>query len=317
VQFGDLLTLDVDGTIGGEQTINSQGIDFIPQPDNPLPVPGFSVHLEGMSEGQAKGFALTIPEDHHQAQYAGQQCDLQVKVLSIKEKKLPELDDEFAKGIRDGYESLEALGNSVRQQLTETSENASLRQLEQDILEELLKISTIQASDLIYQRERDHLYEERERTVRSRRIDMDAYLSYLGTTDEDWREQLKPEADRRLETYLVLRKLAQQEDIDVDQGELQAEIDSMVAASGDSGESMRGILSSDNVQDSIRSSLLSRKVMARLVEIVEGRLEATGPTGDAEEQPGEDDGSSGPEEAADAPSPDQEGIEEGADPDAE
>jgi trigger factor len=272
-QFGDLLTLNVHGVIAGEDAINDEGIDFIPQVDNPSPIPGFSVYLEGMTEGQSKEFTLTIPEDHGQEQYAGKDCHLSVDVISIKEKNLPELDDEFAKGVRDGYESLEALTDFLRQQLTDHAENASNRQAEQDGLEKLLEISTIQASQMIYDRELDSLYEERERAVRNQRLDMDTYLSYLGKSEEEWREQLKPQADQRLKSFLVLRKLAQEQDIDVAPEELQAELDTMITESGESSEAMRQALASENARDSIRSSLLSRKIMQRLVEIIEGRTE--------------------------------------------
>ena len=317
VQFGDLLSLNVTGTIGGEQAIDNQGTDFIPQIDNPLPVPGFSVYLEGMEEGQGKEFTLTIPEDHQQSQYAGMTCQIQVEVLSVKAKTLPELDDEFAKGIRDGYENLEALGSYVRQQLTEAAENASARRLEQEGLEELLKISTIQASELIYQRELDRLYEEREREVRGQRLDMDTYLSYIGTTEEEWREQLQPQAERRLNHYLVLRKLAQNQGIDIDPEEVQAEIDSMLEESGDSEESMRRVLGSDNARESIRSSLLSRKVLGRMVEIIEGAVEDPAPPEQTapEEVTGEP--SSVDEATAEVGPLDTEETEEGAKADAE
>ena len=275
VQFGDLLSLNVTGTIRGEEAIKDRGIDFIPQLENPLPIPGFSVYLEGMVEGQDKEFSLTIPEDHNQSQYAGNECQMQVEVLSVKAKTLPELDDEFAKGISDGYESLEALGTHVRQQLTEAAENASKRRLEQEGLEELLKISTIQASELIYQRELDRLYEERERAVRGQRLDMDTYLSHIGTTEEEWREQLQPQAELRLNNFLVLRKLTQDQGIDIEPEEVQAEIDSMLEESGDSEESMRRVFSSENARESIRSSLFNRKVLGRLVEIIEGEVEET------------------------------------------
>ncbi len=275
VQFGDLLSINVTGSIGSEQAINDQGIDFIPQQDNPLPIAGFSVYLEGMTEGQEKAFSLTIPEDHHQNQYAGQECHIHAEVLSIKTKKLPDLDDEFAKGIRDGYESLEALGNHVREQLTEAAQTSSERRLEQDSLEGLLNITTIQASELLYQRELDMLYQDRERSVRSQRLDMETYLSYIGTSEEEWREQLKLQAERRLNSYLVLRKLAEDQGIDISPEEIQAEIDVMLGESGEAQESMRRVLGSDNAQESIRSSLLSRKVLRRLIEIVEGGSEET------------------------------------------
>ena len=271
VQFGDLLSLDVTGTILGEQAISDQGIDFIPQQDNQLPMPGFSIYLEGAAEGQEKEFTLIVPEDHTQTQYAGQECRFRVNILSIKEKRLPDLDDEFAKGIRDGYESLEALRSDVEERLTKDAETASLRQLEQNSLDELLKIANVQASSLIYQRELDQMHQEQEQRLRGQRIDMDTYLRFVGNTQEEWLEQLRPQAEQRLNTTLVMRKLAEAESIDVDPEEIQAEIDSMASSSGDSEESVRAALSADNARDSIRSSLIGRKVMERLVEIVQGR----------------------------------------------
>ena len=287
VQFGDLLSLDVSGTILGEQAISNQGIDFIPQQDNQMPLPGFSIYLEGAAEGQEKEFTLTVPDDHSQTEYAGQECLFRVNVLSIKEKRLPDLDDEFAKGIRDGYESLEALRSNVKERLTKDAETASLRQLEQNSLEELLKIANVQASSLIYQRELDQMHQEHERRLQGQRVDMDTYLSYLGNTQEEWLEQLRPQAEQRLNTFLVMRKLAEEEGVDVDQEEIQAEIDSTASSAGDSEESVRTALSTDSARDSIRSSLLSRKAMERLVEIVQGQEKAVVESENSTEGPAE------------------------------
>ena len=135
---------------------------------------------------------------------------------------------------------------------------------------------------MIYNRELDSLYEERERSVRNQRLDMDTYLSYIGKSEEEWREQLKPQADQRLRTFLVLRKLAQDEEIEVDSDEVQSEINTMIGESGESQEAMRQAFSSDSAKDSIRSSLLNRKVMQRLVEIIEGRGESTDSSDEAE-----------------------------------
>ena len=312
VQFGDLLSLDVTGTILGEQVINDQGVDYSPEHDSTLPFPGFSIYLEGTVEGQEKEFTLAVPEDYFQTEYAGQECRFQVKVLSIKEKKLPELDDEFAKGIRDGYENLEALRSDVRQRLTSDAESASLRQLEQQSLEELLKVATVQASNLIYQRELDQMRQERERRLRDQRMDMDTYLGYIGKTEEEWREQLRPQAEERLRTYLVLRQLAQEEGIDISTEEIQAEIDTVVETSDDSEESVRQLLSTDSAQNSIRSSLLNRRVMQRLVEIVQGEGDTPPqPQEDTQEQPQAEESQPPQEAAAEGDRRDQEGTEEG------
>lgn len=311
VQFGDLLNLNVDGTIEGEQAINDKEVDFIPQEDNPMPMPGFSANLEGMAAGETKEFSLSVPEDHNQEEYAGKDCQFKVEVLSIKEKLLAELDDEFAKGIRDGYENMEALKDFVRGRIREDAEASAERQAQDASLQELLKTASIQASDLIYQRELDHMYEERERSLRSQRMDMDTYLGYIGKTSEEWREELRPRAEERLNTYLVLRKLAQEEDIEVSPEDIQSEIDSIVATAGDSEESMRGSLSSESARESIRSSLVNRQVMTRLVEIAG----AAAPVSD--DQPTNDDNAEDTEEETTAAgSPDPEVPEQGAEPDA-
>ena len=276
LKFGDLVNLNIQGTVAGEQVINNEGIEYVPQQDNLLPIPGFSIYLEGMTEGQNKEFTLTVPDDHEQTEYAGKECRFQAEVLSIKEKILPELDDEFAKGVRDGFDSLQALREDVTQQLTAASENAASRQLEQETLDKLLESTTIEASSMIYQRELDSMLEDRERTLRNQRLDIDTYLRFIGQTQEEWQEQLRPQAEQRLHTYLILRKLAEEEGIEVAHEEVQTEIDSMLSESGEAQDAVRQTLNSDNMRDSIRLSLLHRKVLQRLVDIVLGSAEANG-----------------------------------------
>ena len=311
VQFGDLLNLNVDGTIEGDQAINDKGVDFIPEKENPMPMPGFSAGLVGMTAGETKELSLFVPDDHNQEEYAGKECQFKVEVLSIKEKLLPELDDEFAKGIRDGYESLEALKDFVRQRIKDDGEASADRQAQEASVQELLKTASVQASDLIYQRELDHMYEERERSLRSQRMDMDTYLGYIGKTGEEWREELRPRAQERLNTYLVLRKLAEEESIEISPEDIQSEIDTIVVNAGDSEETMRNTLSSESAHESIRSSLVNRQVMARLLEIT-----GAAALGSTDQPANEEEAEDSQEESDAAGSPDPEEPEQGAEPDA-
>ena len=269
VIFGDLVTVNVRGTIAGEDVIDDDGVDYIPQLDNNLPVPGFSVYIEGMTEGQEKEFTLPLPEESVPEGSVASECHFRVEVIAIKEKQLPELDDEFAKGVREGFESMEALSEHIRQRLTEDAEATALRELERNSLEEIKKIATIQASELIYQREMESIREDHERSLRNQRLDMDTYLRFIGQTEEEWEEQLRPQAEDRLATLLVLRKLAEQEEVEVEPSEVDEEIDRLMEnAAEETAEGLRRMLSSEDSRESIRSSLLNRKVMARLVEIV-------------------------------------------------
>ena len=271
VAFGDLVTLNVNGTVGGQDVVNDEGVDYIPQLDNNFPVPGFSVYLEGMTEGQDKEFTLPIPEESLPKDSTSSECHFRVEVISVKEKRLPELDDEFAKGVRDGFESMEALSVHVRERLTQDAEATAQRELERNCLEEVKKIATVQASDLIYQREMESIREDHERTLRNQRLDMDTYLRLTGQTEQEWQEQVRPQATDRLTTFLVLRKLAEQENLEVEPGEVDAEIGRLMENSAEeSAEGLRQMLSTEDSRESIRASLLNRKVMLRLVEIVQG-----------------------------------------------
>ena len=269
--FGDLVTMNVKGSIEGEEVIDDNGIDYIPAMDNNMPFPGFSVYLEGMAEEQNKEFTLSVPDDYPQENYAGKECRFNVEVLAIKEKNLPELDDEFAKGVRDGYESLEALTDFVRQRLIDEAEVNETRRLEASSLEELKKLAKIEASVLVYQRELDLMYEERERSLRNQQIDMELYLSYAGQTEDELREQMKPQAEERLNTMLVLRKLADLENIEISDEDVEGEITNLISSTGGESETaMRQALNTENAKESVRSSLMNRKIMARLVEITQG-----------------------------------------------
>ncbi len=269
-EYGDLLNLNVRGEIEGEEVVNDQGVDYMPQETNVLPFPGFAPFLEGLTETESKEFALAIPEDYPRPQFAGKKCQFQVEVLSVKEKKLPDLDDEFAKGVGDGFETMDALIDHVRERLTEQSEAEARQELEIKSLEELITLATIQASDTLYQRELEMLQREQERMLQNQRLDMDTYLHYLGKTEEEFLDELRPTANERLTRYLVMRKLSQEESIEVTGEEVESEIDGALESAGDNAAQLHRTLNSESARENIRSSLLNRKIIERLVEIVQG-----------------------------------------------
>ena len=295
-QFGDMLNVDVKGSIDGEEVVNDEGIDYIPQEENVLPFPGFAPHLEGMTEGEERDFVVTIPEDYPREQYAGKDCSFQVKVLSIKAKQLPELDDEFAKGVGEGYDDLEALRTHVRERLNEQEEGRVNHEFQEKSLDELLSIASVHASDMLFQRELDAIIEERERALRNQRLDMETYLRFVGQTEEEFRDTLRPGANERLTRYLVMRKLAQEEELEVTDEEAQEELDSLVSEAGENADVMRRMLSTESARENLRTSLLNRKVVERLTEIAQGGSEAASASDETE---------AGEETPDEAPPPDE------------
>ena len=270
VQYGDLLNITVIGTIDGEEVVNDEGIDYIPQEDNVLPFPGFATNLEGMNDQENKAFTITIPEDYPREQFAGKECAFDLTILSVKEKILPELDDEFSKGIGEGYDTLDELTSHVKDRLSDEAETESTRELESKAIEALVELAKIDASELLYEREVENMQQERERMLRNQSLDMDTYLSYIGKTPEEFQEELRPTARERLTRFLVLRKLAETEALEVTEEDIQNEVDSLIESAGENSEQMRRNLSSDAVRSNIGSSLLNQKIMGRIVDISQG-----------------------------------------------
>ncbi|KAA1275687.1 MAG: trigger factor [SAR202 cluster bacterium] len=270
VQYGDLLNITVIGTIDGEEVVNDEGIDYIPQEDNVLPFPGFATNLEGMNDQENKAFTITIPEDYPREQFAGKECAFDLTILSVKEKILPELDDEFSKGIGEGYDTLEELTSHVKDRLSDEAETESTRELESKAIEALVELAEIDASELLYEREVENMQQERERMLRNQSLDMDTYLSYIGKTPEEFQEELRPTARERLTRFLVLRKLAETEALEVTEEDIQNEVASLIESAGENSEQMRRNLSSDAVRSNIGSSLLNQKIMGRIVDISQG-----------------------------------------------
>ena len=297
--YGDRLNLNVLGTMDEETVVEDEDVEFIPNEDNVLPFPGFAPNLVGLSEDDESEFTITVPEDYPREQYAGKDVQFKVSVLSVKEKALPELDDEFAKSVGDGFDDLEALRNSIRESLTSQAENAARSDLEQKSLEALCDVAVVNASPLLYERELEAMQADRERMLRQQGLDLATYLRFMGKSPDEFLDEMRPNAERRLVSALVMRKLAEVEEIEISDDDVQSETDRLLGLSTGEEEqdesnldSLREFLGSESTRDNIRSTLHSRRVMDRLIDIAQGNLDEDGgaeasPEGDETAEAGE------------------------------
>ena len=282
-EYGDRLNLNVLGTMDDETVVEDEDVEYIPNEENVLPFPGFAPNLVGLSEDDESEFTVTVPEDYPREQYAGKDIEFKVSVLSVKEKALPELDDEFAKSVGDGFDDLEALRSSVRESLTSQAENAARNDLEQKSLEALCDVAIVNASSLLYERELEAMQADRERMLRQQGLDLATYLRFMGKSADEFLDEMRPNAERRLVSALVMRKLAEVEEIEISDEDVQSETDRLLGlSSGDEEQdesnldSLREFLGSESTRDNIRSTLHSRRVMERLTDIAQGKLDEDG-----------------------------------------
>lgn len=282
-EYGDRLNLNVLGTMDEETVVEDEDVEYIPNEENVLPFPGFAPNLVGLSEDDESEFTVTVPEDYPREQYAGKDIQFKVSVLSVKEKSVPELDDEFAKSVGDGFDDLEALRTSIRESLTSQAENAARNDLEQKSLEALCDVAVVNASPLLYERELEAMQADRERMLRQQGLDLATYLRFMGKSPDEFLDEMRPNAERRLVSALVMRKLAEVEEIEISDEDVQSETDRLLGLSVGEEEqdesnldSLREFLGSESTRDNIRSTLHSRRVMERLTDIAQGKLDEDG-----------------------------------------
>ncbi|MDP7628851.1 MAG: trigger factor, partial [SAR202 cluster bacterium] len=156
VQFDDLVTLDLKGESENRVVVDDRELAFIPRKDFAVPMTGFSEELEGMKIGEIKEFKLPFPPDYSDVALQGKECLFTAKVLELKEKNLTPLDDEFAKGVGEGYESLEALKEKFRADLLEENIREKQRQFEERIIDAVVEGTHFEFAPMMVDHEVDH-----------------------------------------------------------------------------------------------------------------------------------------------------------------
>lgn len=266
--FGDMITADIENSLGDEASTTDTDINYIVTEDFPYPVKGFSEELIGMEKDGEKEFTLSFPEDDENPNLAAKEIKFKVKIKEIKEKKLPELDDEFAKTVSDEFENLGQLKERLRENLEENVKAEAKRALEEQIIDAVAGLAQVDYPEVMIEHEIEHLIKDDSSVPRDSQGRMDAYLSSIGKTEEEFKEQWRPMAVQKVLRSLVMQRVAELEDIKVTDEDVEGEIDRMASGSAASADAIRNLFASGAGRESIERVLLSRKTLDRLIEIV-------------------------------------------------
>ncbi len=259
---GDLLAIDVEGTVEGEVVINEKEGWYQLSPDLPNALPGFTEQLEGAEKGEERVFTLTLPAE--QGESGGKECSFKVLVNEIKEKKLAEMDDDFAKSLGQGLETLDSVKEKIAADLRSRKEMEAKNNLEEKAIKALVDLARAEFPDIMVQNEIDHLMSEQERHFGDRH-GLEDYLNRLKKTQEEFRNELRPMAERIVLRSLVLQRFAELEGIEVSAADIDAEVENMMQYASDEG--VRRLFDSSSARESLRRNLFIRKAIDRLAEI--------------------------------------------------
>jgi trigger factor len=268
VQFDDIVTIDIEGERDGESFPIRKDVVYEVIREARLPLPGFAEKLEGMSKGEEKSFVLSYPPDYEMKELAGKEHAFKVTATEIKKKKLPEVDDEFAKNL--GKEDLASLREQIASNLKARVEERARLELEQKAVDAAVELSEVEYPPVLAEREIDRLLSDEARQFTEGITGLENYLKTLNKTMDDHREELRPMANRRVVRSLVLGKIAEAEKIEVGDSEIDAEIEKMVKDADKQADEMRKFFSLPQARESIKQFLVGRKTVDRLVQIATG-----------------------------------------------
>ena len=261
----DYLTIDVDASIGETPFLNHSDLVYEMNYESSFPLPGFAKQLEGMNKNEQREFSIQIPGDYSLKEYAGKECLFKVTVKEIKEKQLPELNDEFATGFK--YESLDDMRQKITDELDYMAKQRSRQDLELKALEKVAEISQIEYPPILEEREIEQFLDGEMR--RFRVANKEEYLEKLGKNEEEVFEELRPVARKRVINSLLLTELSKSEDIKVDAEEIDERSEQYLQTVKDR-EKMEKFMASAQVRSSIEQSLLTEKTVDLLIDIVSG-----------------------------------------------
>jgi trigger factor len=259
-KVGDQVTVDVVTWLDGRR-LSEQPRELLAELDADHPYPSWANALAGLRVGDEKDIEDVLPEDYRDPNLAGKTAAYRVKVKAIKERELPDVDDELARTVGD-FEDLAALRADLRKRLEQQKKSQAREQFEADLVQKVIEISEIDYPAVMVDQELDQMLREADNNFRRQGLSLETFLRASNKSAEDLRRDWQPRAEDRIKSALVLREIINAEKLQLEEGKLQAELDRMVEDTpADRRADVRRLVGTQRVRDSVERELLLRKAL--------------------------------------------------------
>lgn len=233
-QEGDTVNIDYVGTMDGKEFEGGSAKGHDLTLGSHAFIGGFEEQVVGMKIGETKALNVVFPEDYQVEDLKGKPAVFTVTLNKITGKVLPELNDEFAKKM--GSDSVDAYRAKVKDRLVETAKSKSRNETEYNILSEIAKGATAEIPEAMIEAQEDYSLRNMEYNLMYQGVKLDDYLSYIGSTREEYKKNFEEEARSTVLQQLVLEKVMQLENITATEEEIDAEVAKQAASVGKSAE---------------------------------------------------------------------------------
>jgi trigger factor len=261
---GDFVVMDYLGTLDGEPFAGGEGRDQMVELGSGRLVGGFEEQLTGASAGDERTVQITFPDDYGAEQLAGQDAEFAVTVKEIKEKRLPELDDELA--AEAGFDTLDELREDVRSRLAESEAQRIDAEYREAVLDAVVANATVEVPDALVEARSRELWEQMLHSLSHQGISREMYSQLSGKAEEEVIEEGKEDAERQLKREAVLAAIVEAEGIKPSDEELLEAVESAAQAERTSAKKLLERLKSADRLDALSDDLAARKALDTIVE---------------------------------------------------
>lgn len=260
VQQGDFLTVDTHIVQSGAVLIGESQTDAQLEVDPQRLIAGLAEGLQGQAVGETRDIRLTLPADYPKRDLAGKDVVFRVSVKTIKERRLPPLDDELAKQVGRG-QTLAELRQEIHDELQEAAHQADEQRFENDVLKALDERMQVDVPDTLIDREVNRRLRELELRLQDQGVKMDRYLEYTNTSLDVLRAEQRPQAVQKVRLELALETVAEREGLSVSDAEVEQAVQNALADEDHSGHRHGDLRTADPVRAYFRQQLLMRKTI--------------------------------------------------------
>jgi len=216
---GDVLLVDFEGLRDGKAFEGGKANDYLLELGGGQLIEGFEEQLTGAEAGEEREVEVTFPEDYQAEELAGEDAVFKVEVKEVREKVLPELDDDFASEASE-FETLEELRADIAKRVSEAVDERAEQDFRVAAVDAAVDAATVEMPDALVQARAEERWDRVERQLAARGMDPNAYLQMQGKTREELLEESKPDAERELKRESVLAAIAEAEAIEVSEEEM-------------------------------------------------------------------------------------------------
>ena len=262
---GDISVIDFEGFVDEKAFEGGKAENFELTIGSGQFIPGFEDQLIGMTVDEERDINVKFPEEYHATDLAGKDATFKVKLHEIKEKILPELDDEFAKDISE-FDTLEEYRKDVNKKVKQRKENQAKAEKEQEAIEKFIEKVEVTIPDGMIDEEVEKMVEEMNANLSYQGLNIDQYLQYMGMSLEDYKKEMRGQAEKRIRLNLGLEAVATQEKVEVSDEDIDTKIKELAAQYGAKDE--ESLLKNENARNYMKQELIHEKTLKVITDSI-------------------------------------------------